>query len=110
MKTENEAPDTGVTNDMVAGALGAQVAAAQARIVAKRAREEWPELIGHAMQEALLLVIGDLVDRENALLIRPSAVAFANVRVADELGALLVVVIEVGRHRREPGPSRFRAP
>ena len=42
MKTGNEAPDTGVTNDMLDGLLGAQVAAAQARIAGERARKEWP--------------------------------------------------------------------
>ena len=42
MKTGNEAPHTGVTNDMLDGLLGAQVAAAQDRIAAERAREEWP--------------------------------------------------------------------
>lgn len=34
MTTGNETPDTGVTNDMLDGALGAQVAAAQTRIAA----------------------------------------------------------------------------
>jgi hypothetical protein len=42
MTTGNEAPDTGVTNDMLDGLLGAQVAAAQRRIAEERAREEWP--------------------------------------------------------------------
>lgn len=42
MKTGNEAPHTGVTNEMLDGLLGAQVAAAQSRIAAERAREEWP--------------------------------------------------------------------
>lgn len=42
MKTGNEAPHTGVTNDMLDGLLGAQVAAAQSRIASERAREEWP--------------------------------------------------------------------
>lgn len=42
MITGNEAPHTGVTNDMLDGLLGAQVAAAQSRIAAERAREEWP--------------------------------------------------------------------
>lgn len=49
MKTANEAPDTGVTNDMLDGLLGAQVAAAQARIAGERAREEWPGLVGQVL-------------------------------------------------------------
>jgi len=56
MTTGNEAPDIGVTNDMLDGALGAQVAAAQARIAAERAREEWP-----ANVNAILRALADKV-------------------------------------------------
>lgn len=61
MKTGNEAPDTGVTNDMLDGALGAQVAAAQARVAAERAREEWP-----ANVNAILRALADRVAAHEA--------------------------------------------
>lgn len=49
MTTGNESPGTGVTNDMLDGLLGAQVAAAQRRIAAERAREEWPVVVGQVL-------------------------------------------------------------
>lgn len=61
MTTGNEAPDTGVTNDMLDGALGAQVAAAQAHIAAERAREEWPSNVN-----AILRALADRVAEQGA--------------------------------------------
>lgn len=50
MTTGNETPGTGVTNDMLDGLLGVHVAAAQHRIAAERAREEWPANVNAALQ------------------------------------------------------------
>lgn len=50
MKTGNEAPHTGVTNDMLDGLLGAQVAAAQRRIETERAREQWPAHVNEVLR------------------------------------------------------------
>lgn len=61
MTTGNEAPATGVTNDMLDGLLGVQVAAAQDRIAAERAREEWPGNVN-----AILRALADKVASHEA--------------------------------------------
>lgn len=61
MTTANEAPHTGVTNEMLDGLLGVQVAAAQARIAAEQAREEWPGNVN-----AILRALADKVAQHEA--------------------------------------------
>lgn len=61
MTTGNETPQTGVTNDMLDGLLGAEVATAQRRIAAERAREEWPGNVN-----AILRALADKVAQHEA--------------------------------------------
>ena len=50
MTTGNEAPDTGVTNDMLDRLLEQRVAVAQRQIAMDEAREMWPVNVNAALQ------------------------------------------------------------
>lgn len=63
MKTGNETPDTGVTNDMLDMSAWAHVDATQRRIAAERAREEWPANVN----EALRLLTEKVLDLQTRL-------------------------------------------